>query len=87
MTTDQISSPSPVPDSEIDLTAHSRDWSDDQATPKGKGKQREILHPEPDPTASSESLPDVAYPPMTDDDAETRRIEEVSIFVVQTLGP
>ncbi|KAJ6475281.1 hypothetical protein C8R47DRAFT_986410 [Mycena vitilis] len=68
-------SPEPSPHREEDL-AGAHQWSDDEAEhldpsnntkDKGKGKARDVdLDEEDDPE----------YPPVTDEDAETRRIEE-----------
>lgn len=67
-------SPSPEPPSpheEEDLAGAHR-WDDDEAehldpSSKAKGKAREVYDDEDDPE----------YPPVTDEEAETRRIEEV----------
>lgn len=70
-------SPSPQPPSpqnEEDL-AGAHGWSDDEAehldpSNKAKGKAREVYPDEDDE--------DQEYPPFTDEEAETRRIEEVT---------
>lgn len=62
--------------------AGAHQWSDDEAehldpSNKGKGKAREAYPDEEDASSSSEQQ---EYPPVTDDEAETRRIEEVFRF-------
>ncbi|KAJ7703289.1 hypothetical protein B0H17DRAFT_1167049 [Mycena rosella] len=66
--------PPPSPQNEEDLAA-AHQWSDGEAehldpSSKGKGKARELYPDEEDPDDTQE------YPPVNDDEAETRRVEE-----------
>ncbi|KAJ7783045.1 hypothetical protein B0H16DRAFT_476401 [Mycena metata] len=74
----------PVTDEDADTRRREEDlagahqWSDDEAehldpSNKGKGKARKAYPDEEDASSSSEQQ---EYPPVTDDEAETRRIEE-----------
>ncbi|KAJ7188358.1 hypothetical protein C8R46DRAFT_1171476 [Mycena filopes] len=64
---------------EEDLTG-AHQWSDDEAehldpSNKRMGKAREV-YPDQDDASSSSSSEQQEYPPVTDEEAETRRIEE-----------
>lgn len=76
-------SPPPSPLNEEDLSGAHR-WSDDEAEhldpySKGKGKAR--------PLHRGEDTDTQEYPPVAEDEAETRRIEEVATLWLQMFHP
>ena len=76
-----------LPSSEEDLTTHARDSFDDGVLDKGKRKAT-ATPSESDESSDTETeeAPHSAgvYPPTNDDEAETKRIEEVGVITTET---